>query len=363
MIRYTEGNLLDAPVDALVNTVNEVGVMGKGVALMFKERFPASSEQYQRAAKKGEVHVGRVFVTESDSLVGPRWLIHFPTKKHWRHPSRLGWIHDGLRDLIRVLHRRGIESVALPALGCGNGGLDWHVVRREIEWAFDALPDVKCVVYQPTGVYHNMGKEGGVQGLTVPRALMAELIRRYEVLGIGCTNLEVQKLAWFIHRWIDAENLDNPLRLEFGANKYGPYADRLRHLLNAMDGSYLHCERRLADAGPQDLIRFDDERRDEVAGYLEEPRSRLYERPLNKTTELIDGFESPLGMELLATVDWLVSRERCEAALRSLREGLAQWPASRAAARRKQRLFDDKMLLVAIERLTECGLVERRGVR
>ena len=130
MIHYTEGNLLDASVDALVNTVNEVGVMGKGVALMFRERFPASSEQYQRAAKKGDVHVGQVYVTESDSLVGPRWIIHFPTKKHWRHPSRVSWIHDGLRDLIRELHRRSIESVALPALGCGNGGLDWHVVRR-----------------------------------------------------------------------------------------------------------------------------------------------------------------------------------------------------------------------------------------
>ena len=363
MIRYTEGNLLDASVDALVNTVNEVGVMGKGVALMFRERFPAGSEQYQRAAKRGEVHVGRVYVTESDSLVGPRWLIHFPTKKHWRHPSRLSWIHDGLRDLVRVLHRRGIESVALPALGCGNGGLDWHVVRREIEWAFDALPDVKCIVYQPTDVYHNVGKEGGVRGLTVPRALMAELIRRYEVLGIGCTNLEVQKLAWFIHRWIDAENLDNPLRLEFGANKYGPYADRLRHLLDAMDGSYLHCERRLADAGPQDLIRFDDERRAEVAKYLEEPRSRPYEGPLNKTTELIDGFESPLGMELLATVDWLTSRARYKATVAGLRRGLAQWPASRAAARRKQRLFDDRMVSVALDRLRECGLVEQVGAR
>ena len=362
MIRYTEGNLLDASVDALVNTVNEVGVMGKGVALMFRERFPASSEQYQRAAKRDEVHVGQVYVTENDSLVGPRWVIHFPTKKHWRNPSRLSWIRDGLRDLIRVVHRRRIESVALPALGCGNGGLDWHVVRREIEWAFDALPDVECIVYQPTDVYQNVLEEGGTQGLTVSRALMAELIRRYEVLGIGCTNLEVQKLAWFLDRSIDAENLDNPLRLEFGANKYGPYADQLRHLLDAMDGSYLHCERRLADAGPHDLIRFDDERRKEVATYLEEPLSRPYQVPLNKTTQLIDGFESPLGMELLATVDWLVARGRCQVAVASLRQGLAGWPASRAAARRKQRLFGDKMLSVAVDRLMECGFVEQGGM-
>ena len=191
-----------------------------------------------------------MYVSQSNSLVGPRWIIHFPTKKHWRQPSKLAWIRDGLRDLIRVIHRRGIRSVALPPLGCGNGGLDWHVVRREIEWAFDALPEVDCILYQPTDMYQNTRKGEGIWDLTVARALVAELIRRYEVLGTGCTNLEVQKLAWFIHRWIDLEGLDNPLRLEFSANRYGPYADQLRHLLDAMDGSYLHCERRLADAGP-----------------------------------------------------------------------------------------------------------------
>ena len=360
MIRYAEGNLLDASAEALVNTVNEIGVMGKGVALMFREKYPASSQEYQRAARNGDVQVGRMYVTKGDSLVGPRWIVHFPTKKHWRHPSRLAWIRDGLRDLIRVIRRLSIESVALPPLGCGNGGLDWHVVRREIEWAFDALPEVDCIVYRPTVTYQNTRKDTGIRGLTVPRALIAELIRRYEVLGNGCTTLEVQKLAWFIHRWIDAQGLANPLRLEFGANKYGPYADQLRHLLNAMDGSYLHCERRLADAGPKDLIRFDDERRNEVTRYLTEPWATAYRSPLNETSDLIDGFESPLGMELLATVDWLIAVGGCEATTPRLRQGLAQWPTSRAAARRKQRLFSDEMLSVAIDRLQERGLTEAR---
>ena len=361
MIRCAEGNLFDASVEALVNTVNEVGVMGKGIALMFREKFPTSSQEYQRAARNGEVQVGRMYVTEGDSLVGPRWLVHFPTKKHWRHPSKLAWIREGLRDLIRVIHRRGIRSVALPPLGCGNGGLDWQVVRREIESAFDALPRVDCIVYRPTVTYQNTRKDAGIRGLTVPRALIAELIRRYEVLGIGCTTLEVQKLAWFIHRWIDAQGLENPLRLDFDANKYGPYADQLRHLLDAMDGSYLHCERRLADAGPRDLIRFDDDRQDEVTRYLAEPWATPYEAPLDKTSDLIDGFESPLGMELLATVDWLVTAGRCEVTVPSVRQGLAQWPASRAAARRKQKLFNDEMLAVAVERLTESGLVPSMG--
>ena len=185
---------------------------------------------------------------------------------------------------------------------------------------------------------------------------MAELVRRYEVLGLGCTNLEVQKLAWFVNRWIDLCGIDNVLGLEFVANRYGPYADRLRHLLNAMDGSYLHCERRLADAGPKDLIRFDDGRREEVASYLANPWAAPYQLPLGKTSELIDGFESPLGMELLATVDWLIVKAGCAADVSSLREGLKNWPTSAAAARRKQKLFDDRMIEAAVERLSACGL-------
>ena len=359
MIRYTQGNLLDASQEALVNTVNEVGVMGKGVALMFKEKFPESSRTYQKAAEAGAVRVGQMYETQGDSLTGPQWIIHFPTKKHWRHPSRIEWIREGLRDLIRVLRERGIRSVALPPLVCGNGGLDWDVVRREIERAFDALPDVDVVLYEPTTAYQNARKGAGVSGLTVPRALVAELIRRYEVLGLGRTNLEVQKLAWFVHRWIDACGLENTLRLDFGANRYGPYSDQLRHILDAMDGSYLHCERRLADAGPKDLIWFDDERRGEIAKYLAEPWAAPYQAPLDKTSDLIDGFESPLGMKLLSTVDWLVATGKSDATVSSLREGIAVWPASRSAARRKQRLFPDELLEVAIDRLTACGLGPR----
>ena len=247
--------------------------------------------------------------------------------------------------------------MALPPLGCGNGGLDWEFVRREIEAAFDAIPDVEVFLYKPTQTYENAPKGAGVEGLTVPRALIAELIRRYEVLGLGCTNLEAQKLAWFVNRWIDLCKVDNVLELEFVPNRYGPYAGRLWHLLNAMDGSYLHCERRMADAGPNDLIRFDDGRREEIASFLARPWAAPYKLPLEKTSELIDGFESPLGVELLATVDWLVTRAGCAANVPSVRKGLAEWPTSAAAARRKRKLYDDRMIEAAVARLIACGLV------
>src|SRR4051812_20435899 len=132
MINYTQGNLLDDTAEALVNTVNEVGVMGKGIALIFKERFPGNTETYAKACEAGEVRVGRMLVTCNKELWGPCWVINFPTKKHWRHPSKLAWIRDGLADLVRVIKENGIRSVALPPLGCGNGGLEWSQVRSEI---------------------------------------------------------------------------------------------------------------------------------------------------------------------------------------------------------------------------------------
>jgi len=352
MIRYTKGNLLDAPVEALVNTVNEVGVMGKGIALMFREAFPESAKTYEQAAKQGRVKVGHVLVTQNKELFGPRWILHFPTKKHWRHPSKLEWIRQGLSDLKRVVREHEIRRIALPPLGCGNGGLQWAQVRREIEAALGDLTEVDIVVYEPTTEYVNAPKRHGADELTPARALIAELVRRYSVLGLECTNLEVQKLAWFLQRVIGAMKLPDPLDLRFAANKYGPYADRLRHLMDGLDGSYLHCEKRLSDAGPLEPIWFEDSKRDVVQGYLNGPVARMYVPALEATATIIDGFESPLGMELLATVDWILQQGGIETNLDAIKRALKDWPGGPVAARRKLRLFDDRMLELAISRIT-----------
>lgn len=351
MIRYIQGNLLDAPVEALVNTVNEVGVMGKGIALMFREAFPESARAYEEACARHEVRVGRVLVTQNRTLVGPRWILHLPTKKHWRQPSRIEWVREGLKDLVRIVRENGIRSLALPPLGCGNGGLEWTQVRREIEAALAEIPDVEVLVYEPTKDYQNAPKRRGVEELTPARALIAELVRRYAVLGLECTNLEVQKLAWFLARTIGEFQLVDPLDLRFAANKYGPYADRLRHLLDGLDGSYLHCEKRLSDAGPLEPIWFEDSKRDALVAYLNSEPASLYRPALEKTSAIIDGFESPLGMELLATVDWLLFERKCEATVLGVKRGLKDWPGGPAAGRRKLRLFDDRLLQLALTRL------------
>lgn len=352
MIQYTHGNLLEAPVEALINTVNEVGVMGKGIALMFREAFPENARAYEEACRKGEVRVGQMFVTRTEELIGPRWIINFPTKKHWRHPSRMEWVRSGLKDLVRIIREEKIGSVAVPPLGCGNGGLEWSQVRREIEAELSQLENVEFVVFEPTDSYQNALKRAGVEALTPARALIAELVRRYSILGIECTNLEVQKLAWLLQRSIARLGLSDPLDLNFGANKYGPYSDQLRHLLNGLDGSYLHCEKRLSDAGPFDSIWFEDSRRNTVAEFLESDATRPYLEALAETSALIDGFESPLGMELLATVDWLLFKEGAEPTVPGLRVGLNNWPGGKAAGRRKSKLFDARLLGLALTRLT-----------
>ena len=348
MITFTQGNLLEARVEALVNTVNTVGVMGMGIALMFKERFAENFRRYAAACKAREVQTGKMFVTPVHELDGPRWIVNFPTKQHWRSPSRLEWVQEGLQDLRRFLLEQHIQSVAIPPLGAGNGGLEWAKVREQITQTLGDL-DIEILVFEPTSQYQNVAKRTGVEKLTPARALIAELVRRYWVLGMECILLEIQKLAWFLEREIEKRGLTS-LDLRFNAHKYGPYADRLRHLLEGLDGSYLHSDKRISDATPLEVIWFDDTRKDLVHRYLQS-EAKAYAHALESTTALIDGFESPFGMELLATVDWLLAREGVAPTVPALREGLRHWRGGSDAAARKDRLFDDRALGIALERL------------
>lgn len=352
MITYTKGNLLEADVDALVNTVNTVGVMGKGIALMFKERFTGNFKQYAAACKEDQVQTGKMFVVHQDALLGPQWIVNFPTKQHWRSKSKMEWIVDGLQDLRIFLIENKVKSVALPPLGAGNGGLSWGAVREQIEVALADIEGVEVIVYEPTSKYQNVAKRSGVEQLTPARALISELIRQYWVLGMECSLLEVQKLAWFLERAIDDLIPDNnPLKLQFEANKFGPYADKLRHLMGRLDGSYLRCDKRINDADPLDVIWFDETKKALLEVYLKSSEMVDYMPALESTSKMIDGFESPFGMELLSTVDWLMVKGGCEPTVEGIRNGLQSWPASSMAAERKDSLFDDRAIEIALERL------------
>jgi O-acetyl-ADP-ribose deacetylase (regulator of RNase III) len=355
MIEFTQGNLLDADVDAIVNTVNTVGVMGKGIALMFKEKYPENNKAYVAHCKARQFKPGTLFVTKQSDLLGPPWIVNFATKQHWRHPSKMEWIESGLRELREFVEANQVRSIAVPPLGAGNGKLDWSEVKPRIERALGGLESVRVIVFEPTSKYQNVAKRSGVQKLTPARAMIAELVRRYWILGFECSLLEIQKLAWLLERAIERHGLDNPLDLRFEANRYGPYAHRLHHLLDGLDGSYLHCDKRLADAGPLDVIWFDDAKKEYLSTYLAGDDVAPYRAAFIETVALIDGFQSPLGMELLATVDWLLSREGCEPTLQGVTTGLDGWAGGKDAGQRKRRLFNERLIGLALDRLAQFG--------
>jgi len=351
MISYTSGNLLEDNADALVNTVNTVGVMGKGIALMFKEAFPENFKAYKKACDNKEVVLGKMFVTCSDQLIGPKWIVNFPTKGHWRYPTRMEWVEKGLEDLKKFIIKNEIKSIAIPPLGAGNGGLNWCDVKPKIVKVIGSLDDVQVTIYEPTAKYQNVAKRSGVEKLTPARALVVEMIRRYWVLGIECSLLEIQKLAWFLENIIEEAGLDNPLKLNFTAHKFGPYANRLEHLLNSLDGSYLKCDKRIADAGPLDIIAFDNKKADIVSAYLKTVEMKNYAEVLEKTENLIDGFQSPFGLELLATVDWLLRKEKIEPTSEAVKVGLEKWANNAEASRRKLKIFNTPVLELALKKL------------
>lgn len=350
MIDYQRGNLLDSSAEALVNTVNTVGVSGKGVALMLKEAFPENFRAYAAACKAGALAPGGLFITERRDMLGPRWIVNFATKDHWRNPSRLEWIRDGLAALRREIEARGIRSIAIPPLGAGNGGLDWAEVKPLIAGALAGL-DASITVFEPSGEYRNVVKRRGVEKLTPARALMAELIARYEVLGFECSVLEAQKLAWFLAGTSRRMGLDDPIKGRFIADRYGPYSDPVRHLLDSLDGSYLTCERRVADATPFEPIRFRHDRQDRISAFLTTPEASPYRSALDHVTAVIDGFQSPHGMELLATVDWLRREQGVEMAADPMLAAIADWRGPPRSAERKAKAFRREHVEVAVAHL------------
>ena len=221
-------------------------------------------------------------------------MINFPTKQHWRGRTRLEWIQKGLQDLVRIIEEKEIRSIAIPPLGCGNGGLDWRDVRPLIVAALNRVDGIDAVIYEPTERYQNVVARKGVNKLTPARVLVVEMVRRYCLLG-ECSILEVQKLAWFIERGVKRLRIQDPLRLEFGANRYGPYSHNLQKLLDSLDGSYLSCDKRIGDADPLDIIWFNDSKNEIVRDYLSTGDGQAYARVIEWAAFAIDGFEIATG--------------------------------------------------------------------
>ena len=304
MITSTTGNLLTNDAEALVNTVNLDGVMGKGIALQFAKAFPEILPPYEAACRSGELAPGRVQVIARPGLLNPRYIINVPTKRHWRGKSRLADIEAGLADLVRVVRERGIRSIAVPPLGCGLGGLAWADVRPRIEQAFAALPEVEVRLFAPAGAPapSDQPNRTSAPALTAARARVIQVLGAYLDLGYELSLLEVQKLLYFL------QGAGDDLKLAYGKNRYGPYADNLRHVLKRFEGHYTQGYGDGNDA-PDTEITLLPEAREKAKAYLASQAGDDDAARLARVVDLIEGFESPYGMELLATVHWVAARE------------------------------------------------------
>ncbi len=335
MIELRSGNLLLADAEALVNTVNCVGVMGKGIALQFKQAFPENYDYYRKACSKNLVKPGAMLTYETGSMVNPRMIINFPTKRHWKGKSRLQDIELGLDALKHEVCRVGIKSIAIPPLGCGNGGLDWEQVRPLIEKTFVSLPDVKVLLYAPIGSPEpdQIVIRTPKPKLTRSRALLISLMEEYAVPGYRLSLLEVQKLAYFL------QACGEPLRLEFIKHFYGPYAENLNHVLQLLDGHYILG---YGDRTKQAQIRVLPNASQYANAFLENDASA--KRTLQSASKLIRGFETPYGLELLSTVHWVVKQEKMEDT-EDVIMSVHSWNS------RKKKVFNREHILLALAHL------------
>jgi len=304
MIAFKTGNILTEDAEALVNTVNCIGVMGRGIALQFKKAFPANFKSYAEACNRNEVQPGKMLVSRTGQLTNPRFIINFPTKRHWRGKSRMEDIDTGLVALVEEIRSLNIRSIAIPPLGSGLGGLSWPEVRPRIEAALRQFSDLKVIVFEPGGAPANaaVNRSTDVPKMTPGRAALVGLMHRYlgGLLDPFVTLLEVHKLMYFM------QAAGETLRLKFTKGHYGPYAENLRHVLIHIEG---HLVSGYADGGdaPDKQLKL-------VPGALEDAHAVLKNQAstqahLNKVSDLLEGFESPFGLELLSTVHWIVSEE------------------------------------------------------
>lgn len=344
MLHLTNGDILQANAEALVNTVNCVGVMGRGIALQFKKAFPENFKVYEAACSRSEVRPGRMLTFDTGLLTGPRYVINFPTKRHWKGKSRIEDIDSGLEALVREVQERGIKSIAVPPLGCGLGGLDWSDVRPRIVKAFEALPFVEVFVFNPAGAPspEKMAKRGEVPSMTPGRAVLIELMVRYReaVLDPFVSLLEVHKLMYLM------QEAGEPLRLKFEKGVYGPYAKNLRHVLNELEGHFLTGYGDAADK-PELPIELLPNAHD-AAGTLLAGHPETQAR-FDRVARLIHGFETPHGMELLSTVHWVATQEGASSPEEATEKTHA-W-------NQRKRMFDDRQVRLVWHLLQEQGWI------
>lgn len=339
MVHYKIGNLLDSKAEALVNTVNTVGVMGKGIALQFKNMFPNNFKLYSNACKNKDVRVGQLLVVEEEALLtGKKVIINFPTKTNWRLPSEYQYIEAGLVELVKVIKEKKIKSIAIPPLGSGNGGLDWNKVKLILE---KYLADLDCdiYIYEPNAAIQEVLKKERVK-LTPARAMLLSVL--YEMVRNGefVSEFSSEKIAYFLQRFGAKETF----KLEFQPNFYGPYSGKVKHVLYYLNGSYI-MGYSSKDKKPFEELGLIPDAETEVNEFLYKSENLHYKTVVEKTKDFLTGFYSPFGLELLSTVDFIIT-EKQVSTQEAIAKELENW------SDRKKTLFTNpKFIHIAINNL------------
>jgi O-acetyl-ADP-ribose deacetylase (regulator of RNase III) len=342
-MEYVKGNLLDADTEALVNTVNTVGVMGKGVALQFKEKYPLNFKYYADACKKKEVTIGKMLVTRDSTLEGEKVIINFPTKMEFYRKSQYRFIEEGLQDLVKVIDQYRLESVALPPLGCGYGGLKWEKVKSLIELYLGNSP-ARIVVFEPIDQVKSIQKKEAEKkevSLTPGRAMLLYALFRYEQSGEIANLFAANKIAYFL------QESGEPLQLNFVPYHFGPYDRRVEKVLYALHGKYLTGSEQVSTK-PFEPLQLNYEKVGEVKEFIDKRLTDQQRERLNDVFELIAGFESTLALEVLSSIHFLLTQDG-NLSNGELLEKVRSWN------KRKKALIKEEYVNLAVAHLKDHG--------
>lgn len=341
MIKYVKDNIINSQTDAIVNTVNTVGVMGKGIALAFKNAFPENFKIYEKACKERKIDIGRLLITETGKLY-PRYIINFPTKVHWKNPSKYEYIELGLKDLIRIIREYNISSISIPPLGSGNGKLKWSVVKDILESFLSELSkEIDIIIFEPGYNYQETEEIQDVE-LTESRGIFLYLLKSYKILGYQLNLLVAQKIAYFL------QIFGQDLRLKFEQGKFGPYSHNLSHFMSVLNNNFIKFKNQ--STNPNTIIELIYDKYREVDHFVEKELNEIQKRRVDRLIKFIDGFESPYGLELLATIHFIYSKTG-KNNINEIIEEIGNW------TERKKEIMKPNHIQVALSRLKEYNLL------
>jgi len=303
MIKYVTGNILDSNAPVLVNTVNTMGVMGKGIALQFKKTFPDNFRAYSKACKNGDIAIGKLFLSKDNNITtGEKIIINFPTKTNWQKSSEYSYIEAGLNDLKKVIHENNFKMIAMPPLGAGNGGLEWERVKEIIEKILSPLKDVQFYIYEPTDQIKEYLKKERVK-LTDARALLLALLYDLVRNGEYVSEFSSEKVCYFMQRF----GAEQYFKLKFEPNFYGPYSGKVRYILNTLNGSYImgYSDMDKKPFAPLTLI---SDGYNVVKEFIN--NNHELKKIVEETSNFLTGFYSEFALELLSSVDYIVCKEK-----------------------------------------------------